>query len=131
MTAKLPRLTREQLLAAAPVAPFRDIEITSLGGTVRVQGLTLAEKDAYEKWVVDTRGKKPTLNRELLRAKLIVRSLVDEQGGRLLKDEDIGLVGRWPAEECEAVFATCQELSALSDKDAEDLVKNSESSQPA
>lgn len=128
--APLPRLTREQLLAATPAMPFRDIEVKALGGLVRVQGMTLGEKDAYEKWVVDSNGKRPKLNRELLRAKLIVRSLVDESGARLLKDEDIGLVGRWPAEEIEGVFAVCQELSALSEKDEEDLAKNSARSQP-
>lgn len=119
-------LTREQLLATIP-PPREVVAVPELGsdGVLLVQGLTLAGRDEWEHAVFRDNGKSIELNQENLRARLIVRCVVDEAGTRLLQDADADLVGRWPPEVGLRVFAVCQRLSALGPKDVEELAGNS------
>lgn len=122
-------LSREQFLSAA-VLPIEEVDVPALGGKVRVRGLTLAQRDEYEASVIDSRGKRISLNRENLRAKLIVRCVIDANGDRLFKDEDAPAVGHLPAAALEPLFEASQRLSGLSPSDVEDLAGNSERGQP-
>lgn len=115
-------LSRDQLLAAQAL-PYEDVEIAELG-RVRVQGLSLAQRDEYESAVVENRGRNVAVNRENIRAKLIVRCLVNGNGERLLKDDDVALVGALAAKTLDRVFAVCQKLSGLSPDDLEVLAGN-------
>jgi hypothetical protein len=108
---------------------FEDVEVPEWGGTVRVRGLTGAERDAFEAEMVERKGKKVHLDMQNFRAKLVVRSVVDEAGKRLFTDTDALLIGRKSAAALQRVFEVAQRLSGLSDTDVEELVGNFESGQ--
>lgn len=125
-------LSRDQLLA--PRTPPREtVSVPELepGGVLLLQGLTLAGRDEWESSVVQQRGKNVEVNRANIRARLIVRCIVDDSGKRVLTDDDAPLIGYWPGDVGERVFTVCQRLSGLGTEDVEQLAGNSERGQPA
>jgi len=61
-----------------------------------------------------------------LRAKLIVRSIVDGDGNRVFTDMDVRALGRKSASALQRIFEVCQRLSRLTDEDVDELVGNSD-----
>lgn len=94
-----------------------------------VQSLTGAERDAFEASIVEGRGRKRDVNIRNLRAKLIVRSVVTPDGGRVFSDADVEALGAKNAAALDRLFSVAQRLSGLSDNDVEDLAGNSEGGQ--
>ena len=83
-------LTKEQILGAADLE-HRDVAVPEWGGTVRVRCMTGEERDAYESALYN--GDK--VNLDNVRARLLVLTVIDEQGARLFADEaDIAALGR-------------------------------------
>lgn len=121
-------LTRDVILEAEDLL-YEDVEVPEWGGTVRVRGMTGAERDAFESEVVEQRGKKARLNMQNFRAKLVARSVVDEEGKRLFSDKDAHNLGKKSAAALDRVFGVAQRLSGLSDKDVEELVENFDNGQ--
>ena len=116
-------LTRDAILKVDDL-PFEDVEVSEWGGTVRVRGLTGAERDAFEAEMVELRGKKARFNMQNFRAKLVVRSVVDRQGERLFSHQDAEPLGKKSAAALQRVFEVAQRLSGLTDTDVEELVGN-------
>lgn len=119
----MPYLTREQILQADDLL-LEDVEVPEWDGTVRVRGLTGAERDAFESEIVQLKGKKASLNTQNFRAKLVARSVVDEDGQRLFSDRDAQVLGQKSAAALQRVFEVAQRLSGLSETDVEELVAN-------
>lgn len=120
-------LTREAILTADDLQ-VEVVEVPEWGGTVRVRGLTGAERDAFEASVIDlaSNGRRaPVMNLVNLRAKLAARCIVDEQGIRLFSDADIAALGQKSAHALQRVFEAAQRLSGLTKEDVEELEKNS------
>lgn len=96
---------------------------------VRVMGGT--ERDSYEESNMEVRrvGNKTDVRSRMTgsRARLVVRCLSDEQGNRLLKDEDAGVVGTFDGEVLDALVDACQQINGLTRQAEEDALKNSES----
>lgn len=118
-------LTRDQILTADDLQT-EDVPVPEWGGTVRVTGLTGTERDAFEAEILGD-GKKRNLAN--LRAKLVARSAVDENGARVFTDGDIGKLGLKSASALTKVFEVCQRLSGLTPDDVEELAGNSEAGQ--
>lgn len=121
-------LTREEILAAVDLAR-EVVAVPEWGGEVLVQGLSGAERDAFEGSVVmfgNTNGRTgaPAMNMDNLRAKLAARCIVDETGRRLFEDEDITALGAKSAIALQRVFETAQRLSGLTQADVDELAKN-------
>lgn len=116
-------LTREAILQADDL-PMEDVEVPEWGGTVRVRGLTGSERDAFESEIVQLKGKKASINMQNFRAKLVVRSVVDENGKPLFSHQDVRLLGQKSAAALQRVFEVAQRLSGLSETDVEELVGN-------
>lgn len=116
-------LTRDAILQADDLL-VEDVEVPEWGGVVRVRGLTGAERDAFESEIVELRGKKAKLNTQNFRAKLVRRSVVDEDGQRLFSDHDAQLLGQKSASALQRVFDVAQRLSGLSETDVEELIGN-------
>lgn len=110
--------------------------------TVIVKGLSGEERDSYEAACMqqrpahDANGKpirgrsEMTPNLANVRAKLVVRSVVDEQGERLWTDHQVAEVGQLNAAALDRVFEVAARLSRLSDEDVEELGKGSVAAQP-
>lgn len=120
-------LTKQAIMAALDL-PTEDVEVPEWGGSVRVRGLTGAERDAFEASVVRRTGKRSTdveMDLTDFRAKLVVRCMVDEYGMRLFDDEDIPNLGSKSAVALNRVFEVAQRLSGLTESDIDELKKAS------
>lgn len=103
------------------------VPVLEWGGDVIVRGMTGIERDGFEAEIAERRGKKVRFDLRNFRAKLVVRTVVDEAGDRVFSDADATWLGEKSAVALGRVFDVASRLSGLSDEDIEDLVKNSES----
>jgi len=125
MTDKMKFLTRDDILSAVDVQTEM-VEVPEWGGKVLIKGLTAKERDAYEKMVLDRRGKNTRVNFEDMRAKLSVWCIRDGEGNRLFSDDDFSELSKKSASAVQRVFNVASRLSGLSSEDVEELTKNSE-----
>lgn len=121
-------LSRDDILKADDIKTEL-VEVPEWGGAVMVRGLTGAERDALEEEVTSQRGSSVRVNLRNLRAKLVVRSVVDEQGKHLFTPADVDALGKKSAAALQRVFNVASRLSGLSREDLEELTKNSEDGQ--
>jgi primosomal protein N'' len=119
-------LTRDAILQAQDL-PTEQVHVPEWGGDVLVRALTGAERDRFEQSIVEQRGKSTRMNLQNIRAKLVALTVVDEQGNRIFKDEDVKWLGNKSAAALDRIFEVAQRLSGLRDEDVEELAKNSES----
>ncbi len=108
---------------------FEIVPVPEWGGSVRVQSLTGAERDDFEADSVKRKGKRVETNMANFRARLVARTVVDDNGERLFDDEDAAWLGEKSAAAISRVYDTAARLSGITDKDAEELTKNSSDDQ--
>jgi hypothetical protein len=118
-------LTKEAILTADDVQ-FEDVEVPEWEGKVRVRSLAGIERDALEASMIEGKGKNANVNLANLRAKLVARSIVDEEGKRVFEDQDIAALGRKSAAALNRVYEVAQRLSGITQEDVDELTKNSE-----
>ena len=120
-------LDRDAILGAQDL-PTEDVSVPEWGGTVRVRGLTGSERDAWEASLVQGAGTKHArLVLADVRARLLARTIVDEEGKHIFGDGDIKALSAKSAMALERVFKVAQRLSGLTDEDVEELAGNSDS----
>lgn len=125
---KLTLLTRDAILGASDIQS-EDVHVPEWGGTVRVRGLTAAQRDAFEAASVTGNGKRRDVNLANIRARLVALSIVDENGGRVFNPGDVAALGEKSAGALDRVFNVASRLSGIGDADIEELAKNSEPGQ--
>ncbi len=120
-------LTKQQILEADDL-PREKVPTPEWGkgAFVFVRTLTGTERDAFEQDIIETKGEDVVRNMANLRAKLCVRCMVDDAGGRIFDDADVEALGRKSAAPIDRVFTVAQRLNGLSKKDTAELAKNSE-----
>lgn len=116
-------LSKDQLLQKFP-RTYREVAVPEFGGSVTIRGLTTSERSRFES-SLQTKGKSDPKKTRLVREKLIVLSVVDEQKQPMFSDADVPAISEWPAAGAERIFNAIQELSGFSDSDVEDMEKNS------
>lgn len=127
--AKKPEL---KLLSFDDVVAADDLEVITVdvpewGGSVRLRALTGAERDAYESDVTQTRGRDVQVNFKNLRAKLVARCLIDEEGNLPFNSKQgIEALGKKNASVLVRLFDKCRKLSGMTEEDVEELAGNSE-----
>lgn len=121
-------LDKAALLKAASPAnlPREQVDVPELGGFVIVQGMTGAQRDAWEKSLVVGRGQRRDVNTENIRARLAVKCLINEDGSRIFDDGDAKALGDLRADVLQRIFTVAQKLSGVSDGDIDELKKSSE-----
>jgi hypothetical protein len=117
-------LSRDAILNAQDLAR-ENVSVPEWGGEVLVQGLSGAQRDAYEATIISLRGTNAQMNLINARAKLVARCLVDEQGQRLFGDDDIKALAGKSAIALQRVYDVAARLSGLSNTDLEELAKTS------
>lgn len=116
-------VTREQFLKKAA---RRYVEATIEGVIYRFQSLTEKEKSAYEMAVATKKGE-PNLDRLVdARRRVLVLSLVDDSGTRLLTDLDVEQMGELDGKLLAQLYDVAREHCGFAQGDIETLVKNSE-----
>ena len=99
------------------------------GGAVGVGMWMGAERDAFEQGLVTRQGKKVQMHLENVRARLVALCVVDGEGQRVFKEEDVKALGRKSALALNRVFEVAQRINGLTEKDMEELAGNSASGQ--
>ncbi len=106
---------------------FEEVDVPEWGGSVRIKMMTGSERDAYEASLYELKGQEVKMNRDDVRAKLLVKCLVDENNERLFTDAEIKMLGKKSAKVLDKLFTVAQRLNAMTDEDVKKLEKNSES----
>jgi hypothetical protein len=117
-------VTKEQLLGFKGPAP-KAADVPELGGQVFLRVMSGTERDQFEAESVKQNGKNVEINRANFRARLLVKTLCDEQGARLLADSDATALGQKPADLLDRLATEASRLNGMSAKDVEDIAKNS------
>ena len=122
-------LSREAILSVADIT-VEQVAVPEWGGMVRVKGLTGAERDRFEAVLLQDKKRPNRLEAYVnFRARLVVLSVVDENGNRLFTDKDVAALGAKSAQALERVYQVASRLAGLNNEDVEELTKNSESDQ--
>lgn len=104
------------------------VKVEEWGVTVFIKGMTGAERDEYEASLFSIEGKGKNadvkMNRSNIRAKLLIKTIVDEQGNRIFGDGDVESLGGKSASALDKLFEVAQKLSGLTEADMEELEKN-------
>jgi hypothetical protein len=121
-------LTREKILSLRTL-PTEKVEVAQLGGWVLVRGLTGKERDAFETSMFVERkldGGKVERKTDVanLRARLVVKCLVDEQGERLFEDAEAEILGDIDGSVLDRLFDVAQRLSGMAPGQIEGAAKN-------
>jgi hypothetical protein len=129
--AKKTLLTRDAIMEARDI-PEEIVPVPEWGGSVRVVGMTAKERGEYESaFMMEVKGRRgePELKRnraaiKQVRERLVVHTVVDENGNRLFTDEDVAALSKKSAAAMERIVTVAQRLSGLTESDIEELEKN-------
>lgn len=116
-------LSKDAILGADDLIT-EDCEVPEWGGTVRVRMMTGAERDAFEESLSRTKGKSVRANLANLRARLVARTVVGEDGKRLFTDAEAGVLGQKSAAALDRVFDAARKLNGMTEKDVEELTED-------
>ena len=111
-------LDREAILATD--IPNETVDVPEWGGKVIIRGLSAIERDDYEQAMVETspdgsvRAKRNLHN---VRAGLVVRCIVNEQGEREFADSDAEALGQKDAAVIDRLWDVCRRLCGMSTED--------------
>ena len=123
MTKKKSYLTKAQILQVVDVKT-EEVEVVEWGGVVLVGTMSGVDRDAFESSLFEDKTADNKANLTNMRAKLVARCIIDEDGERVFTDKDITALGKKSAKALDRVYAVAQRLSGLSVKDEEELTKN-------
>ena len=115
-------LTRDEASAAVDL-PTERVPVPELkpGGELLVQGLSGRDRDKFEADSMGGKGRSREVNLRNIRARLLVRCLINEDKSLMFADRDQDLVGRWRGDVVDRIFSVAQRLSGMSQEDIEAL----------
>lgn len=119
-------LTREQIFGAMDLK-IEAVYVPEWGGTVYVRSLSGAGLDEFQgsRVRLNTQNK-AELVYENTRAKLLSKTLCDEQGMLLFSDADVQKLGEKNAGALDRIYEVAQRMNGMRPDDLEQKVKNSE-----
>lgn len=100
------------------------VEVERWGGTVYVRELTGRERDQFENEILTGDPNDPDVNTENLRARLLVRTLCDEDGNRLFGDDQMDDLADKSGAVLSRLFEKAQELNGMTAEDMEAIAGN-------
>ena len=115
-------LTKEQILNSDDLKT-EVVHVPAWGDDVTVKALPAYDLDRYDQQVASI-GKGEMV--ENIRARLVVKCLVDDKGKRIFEDSDAVHLGKKSAKAIDLLYGVCQRLCGRCD---EELEKNSEQTQ--
>lgn len=103
----------------------RRVEIPEAGEGhyVLVQELDGAARDAYDASLFEQRRNRVVMQLEHATAKLVVLSVVNEDGSRRFGDDEIPRISKLPARVLKRIADAAKELSGISDDDLEEAAE--------
>lgn len=116
-------LTRDQIINAEDVHT-EDVEVPEWGGAVRVRGLTGRERDEWEASIAVQRGGRMVPDLANMRAKLVVKCCLDDEGKRIFTDMDFNMLGDKSGAAISRVYEVAARLSGLTEQQVEEMVED-------
>lgn len=102
------------------------VVVPEWGVTVYVKSLTSRESDAWEESNTVKVGNEYQANRDNMRARYLVRCLVDEEGTRIFVDIDAVELGKKSGAVIDRLWTIAAKLNGVLESSVKDLAKNSE-----
>ena len=106
---------------------YEEVYLDLWKGSVFVRSLIGRERDDFEASCLTGKGRNRDVNMKNLRAKLLVRTVCNEQKQPLFTTENIDALGEKNAAVLDKLFGVSQRLSGLGQEEVDALTKNSES----
>lgn len=116
-------LNREAILKADDLKR-ETVSVPEWGGDVVLRAMTGAERDAFEQSLFTGDGDAKKFSSENVRAKLLVRCIVNEKGERVFSDADVSMLGGRSGAVLDRLYDVAQRLSGIGKRDLEAAVKN-------
>ena len=122
-------LNREAILSFQD-RQVQKVHIPEWADDVYVRSLSGAERDAFEEGnLIRERNKKSgAMNYDVrlqnAKVRLVILTLCDEQGNRLLEDSDEGVLAGKNAAAINRIYSVAASMSGITDEDLEELLKN-------
>lgn len=118
---------REAFFKAAPALRVVDLFIPEMNETIHVSELSGAQRDAFEKTMISVSpdGTKTKLTIDNVRARLIVMTVVNDEGKLLFAESDAERIGDLGASIVSEIYNVASGLSKISKEDVDELLKNS------
>lgn len=107
-------LTKADILKADDL-PAEDVEVPEWGGVVRIRGFTATERDRFEFSMAAAKNNPADVE---VRAAVVGRCLVDEEGQRLFTDKEIAKLGAKSGTALDRCFEVVRRLSGMDDSAA-------------
>jgi hypothetical protein len=114
-------LSRDAILAADDIKT-EEVFVLEWGDSVFIKGMTGAERDAFEAANRDGSGGQKLAN---IRARFLVRCIVNENGTRIFTDQDAAALGKKSSAAIDRLWDVATDLNGSSDKAAEETEGNS------
>lgn len=124
-------LSRDGILGAVDIQTEK-VFVPEWKDDVIIRGLTGEELDAFQGSIrqfrptFDGKGMEPVLIQDNMRAKLLVKCLVDEAGERLFQDSDASALGAKSGTVIDRLYDIASRLAGLSEDEKAELEGNSE-----
>jgi len=115
-------LSRDAILAASDIQT-KEVDVPEWGGSVFIKGMTGAERDNFEAANQDSSGGQKLTN---LRARFLVRCIVNENGTRIFVDQDAAALGKKSSAAINRLWEAAGELNGTGDAEQEAMEGNSE-----
>jgi hypothetical protein len=117
-------LSREQILAVDDLKR-EVVKVPEWNTEVIVGTMSGTDRDAFETAIFETKGDNTKQNFKNLRAKLLVKTIVDEKGERIFTDADIEALGKKSAKALNRIFQVAQKLNGIGQEAVDEMTKNS------
>lgn len=114
-------LSRDAILGAVDIQT-KEVEVPEWEGTVFIKGMTGAERDAFEA----TNQRNGEQNLTNVRARFLVRCIVNEEGTRIFADQDAAGLGKKSSAAISRLWEAAAELNGTSDEVQAAMEGNSE-----
>jgi len=122
----MPAITRDAALKVADL-PREKVNVPEWGdgAYVFVRSLTGTERDSWELYALEQKKRFHTDGGfPGIRASLLVRCLVDDDGNRVFVDTDVDELGGKSGKALDRLWTVAAKLSGITSDDVEDLKKN-------
>ena len=117
-------LTKDAIFSLKDDLGLKAVEVPEWGGTIYLRGLRGIERDAFETSMWDGEGKDKKQNLANLRARLLVRSISDENGVRVFGDDDAAELGLRSGKVLDRLYDIAAALSGIGPQAVEAATKN-------
>lgn len=114
-------LSRDAILGAVDIQT-KEVDVPEWGGAVFIKGMTGAERDAFEA----TNQRNGEQNLTNVRARFLVRCIVNEEGTRIFADQDAAGLGKKSSAAISRLWDAAAELNGTSDEEQAAMEGNSE-----